>query len=175
MKQNNEIVLPLGRNNQIPTLDGYANPPFDGSAVGVTLDVWILPESTVPYRHENGTDYWLENKGDRPRECISYIFKLSEPFTKENQEEQFKVIGAFTHALTFDWELYHANYRTLYEGKDKNVRTFIYRVYKTVPGECGEHPELLSGAPIGMYHCPVCMHMVVAGVPHPLLKDLEEA
>jgi len=32
---------------------------------------------------------------------------------------------------------------------------------------CAEKPEELKGAPIGMYHCPDCGAMVIAGVPHP--------
>lgn len=28
-------------------------------------------------------------------------------------------------------------------------------------------PQQLLGAPLGQYHCPHCMAMVVAGVPHP--------
>lgn len=28
-------------------------------------------------------------------------------------------------------------------------------------------PQQLVGAPMGMYHCPYCGSMVVAGVPHP--------
>lgn len=32
---------------------------------------------------------------------------------------------------------------------------------------CDEKPEELLGEPIGMYHCPDCGAMVVAGVPHP--------
>lgn len=34
------------------------------------------------------------------------------------------------------------------------------------PANCEERPESLRGAPIGMYHCPDCGAMVVAGVPH---------
>jgi hypothetical protein len=34
---------------------------------------------------------------------------------------------------------------------------------------CDEKPELLAGAPIGMYHCPDCGAMILAGVSHPLL------
>lgn len=30
-------------------------------------------------------------------------------------------------------------------------------------------PSLLKGGPIGMYHCPDCGAMVVAGIPHPPL------
>ncbi len=32
---------------------------------------------------------------------------------------------------------------------------------------CKEKPEELAGAPLGMYHCPDCGAMVLAGVPHP--------
>lgn len=35
------------------------------------------------------------------------------------------------------------------------------------PAMCQEKPETLLGSPIGMYHCPDCSAMVVAGFPHP--------
>jgi hypothetical protein len=35
------------------------------------------------------------------------------------------------------------------------------------PANCAEKPGLLAGQPLGMYHCPDCGAMVVAGVPHP--------
>lgn len=31
---------------------------------------------------------------------------------------------------------------------------------------CPEQPLLLSGQPIGQYHCPMCGMMVMAGMPH---------
>lgn len=40
------------------------------------------------------------------------------------------------------------------------------------PANCQEKPELLRGAPIGMYHCPDCGVMILAGVPHPDLCKL---
>lgn len=36
---------------------------------------------------------------------------------------------------------------------------------------CKEHPETMVAVPIGMYHCPDCGAMVVAGIPHPLVCD----
>lgn len=36
-----------------------------------------------------------------------------------------------------------------------------------VPAPCDEHPELLQSAAIGMYHCPDCGAMLLAGYPHP--------
>jgi hypothetical protein len=35
------------------------------------------------------------------------------------------------------------------------------------PANCAEKPEKLKGAPLGMYHCPDCGAMVIAGVEHP--------
>jgi hypothetical protein len=32
---------------------------------------------------------------------------------------------------------------------------------------CHENPERRLGEPIGMYHCPECGAMLVAGFPHP--------
>ena len=40
-------------------------------------------------------------------------------------------------------------------------------VDELVAAPCAEKPEALAGAPIGMYHCPDCGAMVLAGVPHP--------
>ncbi len=31
---------------------------------------------------------------------------------------------------------------------------------------CPEQPLLLTGQPIGQYHCPVCLDMQIAGLPH---------
>lgn len=35
------------------------------------------------------------------------------------------------------------------------------------PANCNEKPEELKAVPLGMYHCPDCGAMVVAGIPHP--------
>ncbi len=31
---------------------------------------------------------------------------------------------------------------------------------------CPEQPILLTGQPLGQYHCPVCVEMQIAGMPH---------
>ena len=44
--------------------------------------------------------------------------------------------------------------------------------------ECEYDPTKLVGLPIGMFHCPLCGEMIVAGFPHPnysLLEDLDNA
>lgn len=35
------------------------------------------------------------------------------------------------------------------------------------PANCAERPEQFKGMPLGMYHCPDCGAMVLAGVEHP--------
>jgi uncharacterized protein YlaI len=43
---------------------------------------------------------------------------------------------------------------------------------KTFPPNCSEDPEKLINSGIGMYHCPDCGAMVLAGLPHPwMCKD----
>lgn len=39
---------------------------------------------------------------------------------------------------------------------------------------CEEQPILLAGMPIGMYHCPNCGMMVVAGMPHTSPQEPED-
>lgn len=34
--------------------------------------------------------------------------------------------------------------------------------------ECPHDPQTHAGKPIGMYHCPECGCMVLAGLPHPV-------
>jgi hypothetical protein len=41
-----------------------------------------------------------------------------------------------------------------------------YAETEVFPANCAEKPEDLRGQPIGMYHCPNCGAMVVAGVAH---------
>lgn len=36
---------------------------------------------------------------------------------------------------------------------------------------CRHDPKILSGAPMGMYHCPDCGTMVLAGLAHPNDED----
>jgi len=42
-------------------------------------------------------------------------------------------------------------------------------VMELFPALCNEKPERLVNVPLGMYHCPDCGSMVLAGVPHPQL------
>jgi hypothetical protein len=53
-----------------------------------------------------------------------------------------------------------------------------YRLPRADPGIGGEEfcpipidPLFLIGQPLGMYHCPYCGSMVVAGAPHPDYTD----
>ena len=41
--------------------------------------------------------------------------------------------------------------------------------------ECPYEPEHLIGVAMGMFHCPVCGEMVVAGLHHGRMRDMDEA
>ncbi len=38
---------------------------------------------------------------------------------------------------------------------------------------CTHDPTPLKGQPIGMYHCPMCGTMVIAGVPHGFYQEID--
>ena len=40
--------------------------------------------------------------------------------------------------------------------------------------QCPYEPEHLIGVPLGMFHCPLCGEMVVAGIDHPRERALTE-
>lgn len=39
---------------------------------------------------------------------------------------------------------------------------------------CGFDPRTMAGQPIGMFHCPECGEMVIAGMAHPDYANWEE-
>lgn len=41
-----------------------------------------------------------------------------------------------------------------------------------MPYQCPHDPRDLAGEPIGMYHCPHCGVMVIAGIPHPEVQRM---
>lgn len=169
----NQIVLAFNGTLR-DTLWGIELPPFDYDAFlanGISFDAIAGPTSIVPFRYAAGVNYFIEGKGEPDTKCMSYVFCLGG--TLERQEEQMKLIGDFTKALTYDWEKFHVAYRALTNEETRACRTFIYRVYEN-NGECMEHPEMLCGLPCGMYHCPYCGEMIVAGIPHPTKAMYEE-
>ncbi len=38
---------------------------------------------------------------------------------------------------------------------------------------CSYDPRPLAGQPIGMFHCPLCGEMVIAGMEHPDWENME--
>lgn len=52
---------------------------------------------------------------------------------------------------------------------DECLEPLCARCYSEGPlfsANCEEKPELLINTPLGMYHCPDCGAMIVAGMPH---------
>jgi len=43
-----------------------------------------------------------------------------------------------------------------------------------VSEKCNYDPMQMAGLPIGMFHCPECGEMVIAGMPHPDYSILDE-
>ena len=147
-------------------LFGLEYPEFDNS--NVSFDAMAVKTNINPFRFENGTDWFVERAGDGA-DSLMFVFKLY----GDDTDAMMQSIGAWTHLLDVDPDKFHVVYRVLNDAADK-IRTFIYRVYANDENLCEEHPEMLIGQPLGMYHCPVCMEMVVAGVAHPTKAEIQE-
>lgn len=79
--------------------------------------------------------------------------KLSDPPSEEQIDHMVNIIDSALAAVSamIDWGAY--------EGKSRKP--------------CEGQPILLSGQPIGQYHCEACGMMVVAGLPHPSPNERE--
>ena len=58
-------------------------------------------------------------------------------------------------------------------GTDERHTEGSYNAAKSLASECPD-PRLLLGQPIGMYHCPECGEMQIAGMPHSLPDNYNE-
>lgn len=140
----------------------------------VMFDAERCLAAIVPDGYEKGNVYWhrFEDEQLENLEVLDLVFQISG--TPEAAEAACMVIGAylktvFEQVQTGAW---HSSVRVLYSDNPAYDRgepvpsVFIYRIYPNVEGMCEEHPEMLLGAPMGMYHCPVCGEMQLAGMPH---------
>jgi hypothetical protein len=48
------------------------------------------------------------------------------------------------------------------------------KVWRLAITKCAHDPREMNGQPIGMYHCPECGEMVIAGYPHPDYDSLSK-
>lgn len=166
--ERNEVQLVLNGTTRDYFLD-LKFPEFNGAAKKITLDLLQSPANLVPFRYKDGKDTFIQGEGFAPSTMMC-VFKLHGDDV--SLDDQMKVIGAWTHELNLDPEKFHVSMRLLSNETTGRARTFIYRIYMNVEGECTEHPEMLTGAPIGMYHCPACGEMVVAGLRHPTAEEI---
>ena len=62
----------------------------------------------------------------------------------------------------------------LYQQHMEDLNTMSHDELATLVSDdkCPYKPELLTGLPIGMHHCPVCTDMVVAGIKHHRRSDM---
>jgi hypothetical protein len=78
------------------------------------------------------------------------------PKTREEYEE--------LHAAQV--KIYNEHVKELNDMTDSQIDELIAK------DQCPYKPETMKYMPIGMHHCPLCMEMVVAGLPHVRQSDL---
>ena len=87
--------------------------------------------------------------------------------SKRDLQEEIKRLRAENEKLKKDQNhlLEDAAYLA---GLEEDGKSLFPLLREECPGiDCSEDPALLTGQPIGQYHCPLCGMMVVAGFPHP--------
>lgn len=148
----------------------------------VMFDMERCLAAIVPEGYEKGNVYWhrFEDEQLENLEVLDLVFQISG--TPEATEAACVAIGGYLTTVfnqlreTNKW---HSSIRVLYsdnpeyQGKAQVPRVFIYRIYPNVVDMCEEHPEMLLGTPCGMYHCPSCGQMQLAGMPH-VTNSVEE-
>ena len=70
-----------------------------------------------------------------------------------------------------DWDKIQFDPEYREEGENPSMEPMCGRCYaegvELFKANCAEKPERLIGEPMGMYHCPDCGAMILAGIPHP--------
>lgn len=142
-------------------LFGLTFPEFAPVGAKVTLDIFNMPTNINPLNYIAGKDNF--HVGDyEGKESACCVFKLM----GDDQDTNLKALGAWTHLLALDGEKFHTSVRAMTNSETGKIRTLFYRIYRNEDFHCDEHPEMLLGAPCGMYHCPACGEMQMAGLPH---------
>lgn len=169
---NNEVTVAFSGNKR-ETLQGfvYPEPPVIKK---VTFDAVIGRSGLVPFQYKAGQVIFVqmehETMADKP--VLDLVFNIFG--TPEESETALMAIKGYgvTLAKYIDFYVYHVASRLLYSDNPKYAqgqkvpRFLLLRIYKNADFECVEHPEMLVGKPLGMYHCPVCGEMQVAGIFH---------
>lgn len=98
-----------------------------------------------------------------PRRNFDYVAEHSRTVS-ELELEALKKIGGEILVPLISANQIHATSRS-FVLPDERPATFI-RVFSAKDYPCHEHPEMLLGQPLGMYHCPACGEMQMAGCFH---------
>lgn len=125
------------------------------------MDVINLPHNCVPLKYEAGRDY-CKILPEESIDTLCFVFKLAGDYQIINLD----AIRDYIATLEIDHNKFHVSERALLNEETKMVRTLYVRYYRNEDFKCKEHPEMLLGMPMGMYHCPYCCEMQLAGTLH---------
>lgn len=125
------------------------------------MDVINLPHNCVPLKYENGKDFCMVHP-EESIDTLCFVFKLGGDYETINMD----AISDYFRTWKIDHTKFHVVERALRNEKTKMIRTLYVRLYRNEDFACHEHPEMLLGQPLGMYHCGHCGDMQMAGMMH---------
>lgn len=131
------------------------------AAARVSMDVMNLPHNCVPLKYEGGKDF-CKILPEESIDTLCFVFKLAGDYETINVD----AIRDYMATVEIDHNKFHVSERALLNEETKMIRTLYVRFYRNEDFKCFEHPEMLLGTPMGMYHCPYCCEMQLAGTLH---------
>lgn len=131
------------------------------AAARVSMDVINLPHNCVPLKYEAGKDF-CKILPEESIDTLCFVFKLAGDYETINMD----AISDYFRAWKIDHTKFHIVERVLRNEETKMIRTVYVRLYRNEDFKCFEHPEMLLGTPMGMYHCGHCGEMQLAGAMH---------
>lgn len=156
---------------------------FDSPDWELTLDracsAQLGVAGAVPAGYRKGEMYMHPIGGNDPRGEIAVTdlhFYMSGEDRSAQTEQLAPVINALREVVNGEnaWPIHfmlrsftsdNQKYANLAEA-DRPLRWVVARAFRNVDWTCQEHPEMLLGVPLGMYHCGHCGQMVIAGCFH---------
>lgn len=167
----NDMVHDFDPNRRQLKLHNVVFPALPDLATGMQADVVVADANVVYSSYDKNLRSIKIEEDAKPIEVLDFIWKTE----GSNTERRGLILGFINpylerlYQVCQENELHtmamsHSNDRI--KELDVHGTVVVIRVYRDQDFRCQEHPEMMLGVPIGMYHCPQCGVMQVAGRPH---------
>lgn len=134
---------------------------------GVTLSYGHSRARTIPNYVDGIVQWEVLDTELLEKPCFDYVWQLKDGKYDRQLVDSISswVGGELTQSGFLTRNCLHVSSKVVSDREREHLSLVLLRVFDNNDFPCTEHPEFLFG-PIGMYHCPVCGHMQMAGLAH---------